>query len=224
MRISAGLHRLIFDAGAQPYDLLTRHRVWHEHCRLMLDKVPPARHGASRRILDLGCGPGVSAIEMSRAGVNDRVLGVDVSRSMLKRARRHVDAAGLHDEVPLTHASVFDLPFRTGSVDACTGHSFLYLLPDRARALEEMRRVLRPGGAVVLLEPAAGAALPRLARHLPNPSFALTMSIWMMASRAAGRFTPSQLEVTLARAGFVDIEMESTLEGLGLLVRARRPE
>src|SRR5690606_38707461 len=201
MRISAGLfHRMIFEAGALPYDLLTRHPVWHEHCRLMLDRVPSRPDRSSRRILDLGCGPGVSAIEMSRAGAHDQVLGVDVSRSMLKRARRHVDTAGLHDEVPLTRASVFDLPFRDGSVDACTGHSFLYLLSDRAQALAEMRRVLRPGGAVVLLEPAAGASLPRLARHLQTPSFALTMSIWVMASRAAGRFTPSLLELTLARA------------------------
>lgn len=224
MRFSDRLfHRLLFGVGALPYDLVTRHPVWHEHCRSMLDLVP-RDEGSSRRILDLGCGPGVSAIQMSRAGAGDRVLGVDLSWPMLKRARRHVDGAGLHDEVPLARASVFDLPFRDGSIDACTGHSFLYLLSDRARALSEMKRVLRPGGAVVLLEPAAGPALPRLARHLPTPSFALTMSFWVLASSAAGRFTPALLETTLARAGFVDIEIDTTLEGLGLLARARRPE
>jgi len=116
------------------------------------------------------------------------------------------------------------LPFATASVDACTGHSFLYLVADRSGVLSEIRRGLRPGGRLVLMEPNGRGVTPRQAlavshdvRHL------VSVSLWRPFSRLHGRFTPTSLSSTLAHAGFVDCHVEEALGGLGLLVSATRP-
>lgn len=220
--LKRAFNRLLFDVGAVPYDLLTRHPVWHAHCREMLDHIPEVE-GRPRVLLDLGCGPGVSAIQMKQARPNDQVIGLDRSALMLRRALAHRSLTGLDAELPLLQADACRLPLRTASVDAITGHSFLYLVPHRAETLAEMHRVLRPGGAVVLLEPQEGTRIDALVKLRNTPSFALTMSLWRLASGAAGRFTAESLERTLSEAGFRSVSAEPTLEGLGLIGRGIRP-
>ncbi len=215
-------NRLLFDVGAIPYDLLTRHPVWHAHCREMLDYLPEVE-GRQRVVLDLGCGPGVSAIQMKQTRPGDHVIGLDLSMLMLRRALAHRSLAGLDRALPLVQADACKLPLRTASVDAITGHSFLYLVPHRSEALSEMLRVVRPGGAVVLLEPQQGTRIDALLKLRNTPSFALTMSLWRVASGAAGRFNPDSLRRTLQEAGFTSVTAEQTLGGLGLIGRGIRP-
>lgn len=215
-------NRLLFEAGAVPYDLLTRHPLWREHCRQMLVHVP--RNGDTpRRILDLGCGPGVSAIEMLRAEPTAQVVGLDLAGQMLARARRHRRRAGLTERLPLLQGDVAALPFRDGCADGVTGHSFLYLVPDKERALGEMKRVLRPGGALVLLEPAGGRRASTVASFARTPTFALTMSLWRLASGAAGRYSPESLSRAFEDAGFQAVTAEPTLLGLGIIGRGVKP-
>src|SRR5207253_2148362 len=105
--------------------------------------------------------------------------------------------------------------FQKASLDACTGHSFLYLVANRAGVLSEVRRVLRPGGRLVLMEPNDEAAtvartlrVSRDARHL------VSISLWRPFSRLHGRFTIGTLTATLAAAGFVKCRVEATFGGL----------
>ncbi|MFN7134663.1 MAG: hypothetical protein ACK4N5_21470, partial [Myxococcales bacterium] len=56
-----------------------------------------------------------------------------------------------------------------------------------------------------------------------TPSFALTMTLWRIASGAAGRFTPESLKRTLREAGFDQVSAVPTLGGLGLIGRGIRP-
>lgn len=116
------------------------------------------------------------------------------------------------------------LPFASGTVDACTGHSFLYLVANRSAVLSEARRVLKPGGRLVLMEPSAEAVTPaqtlsvsRDIRHL------ISISLWRPFSRLHGRFTPASLVSTLEGAGFVDCGADATLGGLGVLGWAAAP-
>src|ERR1043166_9295318 len=147
---------LLFDAVALPYDLLTRPPVWERHCAQMAAELP----AGARRILDLGCGPGVSTKFLPPGAI-----GGDYAISMLHRARRR------RPTVPFVALDGAALPLRTASVDAVTFHSVLYLLPDQRGALREVFRVLRPGGRAILLEPreAPGATLFGLVRALPTP-------------------------------------------------------
>lgn len=207
-------NELLFQAFALPYDLLTRHPVWEEHCARMADELP---RGA-RRVLDLGCGPGNSAAHLRRA-VGPGAVGIDHARAMLRRARARDPG------LALACADAGRLPVRPGALDAVTFHSVLYLLPDRRAALGEAFRALRPGGRVVLLEPREGlwATAEGLLRALPTPRFALTALGWRAASAAYGQFTSDALRALLETNGFAVRKLEEALGGLGLLAVGERP-
>jgi ubiquinone/menaquinone biosynthesis C-methylase UbiE len=198
----------LFDAVALPYEMLTRHPVWERHCARMARELPPG----TRRVLDLGCGPGGSTVHLPEGTV-----GGDRALAMLRRARRRASA-------PLVCLDAAVLPIRSGSMDAVTFHSVLYLLPDQAACLRETARVLRPGGRAVLLEPQAGAraTVLGLARALRSPRWAVTAAFWRGMSRLYGRPTAQSLWQALERAGLTVLRIEETLGGLGLLAVAEK--
>src|SRR6266436_4722204 len=199
----------LFQAVALPYELLTRHPVWRRHCARMALELPPG----ARHILDLGCGPGNSTIQLPAGAI-----GADHALSMLHRARRR------EPRMPLLCLDAVALPVRSGSLDAVTFHSVLYLLSDQAAALRETARVLRPGGRAVLLEPQAGrrATVLGLARALRTPRWAVTAAVWRMMSGLCGRSSAQSLWTTLESAGLRVLRMEETLGGLGLLAVAEK--
>ena len=205
---------LAFKAVALPYELVTRHPVWERHCAKLATRLP----AGARRVLDLGCGPGNSTAHL-RAATGPGTVGADYALPMLRRARRR-DAA-----LPLVCADGGHLPVRSGSLDAVTFHSVLYLLPDQPAALREVARTLRPGGRALLLEPQAGAraTFVGLLRALPSPRWAFCALLWRTVSGLYGRPTRQSLRAALEAAGLRVLEIEETLGGLGLLAVAERP-
>src|SRR3954452_5784347 len=102
------------------------------------------------RIVDLGCGPGYMARELALAiGTGGRVHALDLSGPMLALARRR--CRGL-PAVGLTAGDVTALPLPDGGVDAAVALQSLAYVPDVARAIGEIARVLRPGGRAVVLD------------------------------------------------------------------------
>jgi SAM-dependent methyltransferase len=197
------------------YDLLTDHAAWRRDCRAMATLVP------GPRVLDLGIGPGTSALEMWRADPGRRHVGLDVSAPMLRRARSRAAALGM--ALPLVRADALQLPFRAGTLDGATGHSFLYLLDDPAAALAEVRRALRPGCGVAFLEPRAGP--PRLRSALgEGPRHALAMTLWRGMSRLHRRFDEGSLSALLLAAGLEGARAWPVLSGYGVMATALRPE
>lgn len=196
-----------FHVVALPYELITRTRVWDEHCALMAHEVPPG----ARHVLDVGCGPGNSTVHLPPGSI-----GGDYALAMLKRARRR--------GVPLLCLDAGALPVRTGSLDAATFHSVLYLLPRRQQTLNEVARALRPGGRVVLLEPQRGARATTLGllRALSRPRWALTAALWRTVSTAYGGFSLQELRTHLEAAGLSVLRIEEALGGLGLLAVAEK--
>jgi ubiquinone/menaquinone biosynthesis C-methylase UbiE len=174
------------------------------------------------RVLDLGIGPGTSALEMWRAAPDRRHVGLDLSAPMLRRARRRARALGL--DLPLVRADALRLPFREGTLDGATGHSFLYLLDDATAALCEVRRVLRPGGGVAFLEPRAGPARLAAALARGGPRHALAMALWRGMSRLHRRFDEDALAALLESAGFERARAWPVLSGFGVMAVASRPE
>ena len=213
--------RWIFEIGALPYELLVYQQPWRDHCRAMLSRLPA---GEGRRILDAGCGPGVSALAMRAASPGDLFVGLDLSSLMLSRAASRRRAEGVPPErLPLVQGDATQLPFADESFDGVTGHSFAYLIPRRELALQEIRRVLRPGGRIVLLEPAAGPSLLPVLRSVGQGlRFAASMAAWRVVSGGIGRFTPTRLEALLTLAGFREVSTEPTLSGLGLFATGTR--
>ena len=98
-------------------------------------------------VLDLGAGTGDLSAEFRRQGV-DRVLGFDVSASMLARAEQKFG----RDGIDWLQGDAQNLPFADESFDVVASAFVMRNLPDLAGSFEEMARVLKPGGRLVGLD------------------------------------------------------------------------
>ncbi len=118
-------------------------------CKRRMEAFLDPRVG--QQILDVGCGTGDDARALARlVRPGGRVVGLDSSEAMLAEARRRAEGLDLPLEYHLGDAQQLDLP--DGSFDGCrTERTFMHLkAPDRA--LDEMIRVVRPGGRVVVFD------------------------------------------------------------------------
>jgi ubiquinone/menaquinone biosynthesis C-methylase UbiE len=212
----------LFDLGAEFYSWFTNQTVWRGSCGSLADRLPS---DGTPLVGDLGCGPGVSAIELARRLPSARIVALDIAPRMLREARRRLRGARVPPgRIHLVLGTAARLPFPSDSFDALTGHSFLYLVPDRQAVLAECLRVLRPGGRLVLMEPnERPARLDAVLRLARDPRHLVSVSLWRPFSRFHGRFTPDSLASTLTSAGFADCRVEETLGGLGLLASADKP-
>lgn len=121
---------------------------WYRSTRaVMADLLGPWLHGgpASGRVLDAGCGPGGNGAWLAAHGT---VVGVDLSRAALGfvRARRA--------ETAPVCATLEALPFADEAFDVVAAITVLYCVDDDLAALHELTRAVKPGGAVLLMEPA----------------------------------------------------------------------
>jgi len=97
-------------------------------------------------VLDLGCGAGTDLlIAAQMAGPDGRVIGVDMTRSMLERACASAQRMGLAN-VELHEALIEALPLEDNSVDVVISNGVIDLVPDKDAVFDEIDRVLRPGG------------------------------------------------------------------------------
>jgi demethylmenaquinone methyltransferase / 2-methoxy-6-polyprenyl-1,4-benzoquinol methylase len=136
--------RSMFDRIAPVYDVMNRvmtaglDQRWR---RLTVRTVV----APGDRVLDACCGTGDLAVAAKRAGAGE-VVGLDFSERMLERARRK-DA-----DVEWIRGDLLELPFADGRFDAATVGFGVRNVADLERGLAELRRVLRPGGRVGILE------------------------------------------------------------------------
>jgi demethylmenaquinone methyltransferase/2-methoxy-6-polyprenyl-1,4-benzoquinol methylase len=132
--------------------------------------------GPGDTVLDVATGTAAVAIELARrAGC--RVVGLDQSAEMLAEGRRRVAAAGLADRIELVQGEAERLPFADASFDALTFTYLLRYVNDPPATLEELARVVRPGGTVAMLE----FGLPR---GLARPAWELWVRIGLPAAGA----------------------------------------
>jgi hypothetical protein len=103
------------------------------------------------RLLDVGSGAGSSAM-VAAAEFGSIVAGLDFGAAAVRGAQEAADAAGLCDRVGFVVGEAGSLPFADGEFDAVLCECSLSTFPDKRRAVAEMRRVLRPGGRVVIAD------------------------------------------------------------------------
>ena len=102
------------------------------------------------RLLDVGFGGGVLIREALAAVPEVRVTGIDVSQPMLNRARRAFRQAIESGRVEIAEADVSALPFASHRFDKAAAINTLHFWPEPAAGLAEVRRVLKPGGLLVI--------------------------------------------------------------------------
>jgi arsenite methyltransferase len=150
------------------------------------------------QVLDVGVGPGFLAAEMAaEVGPDGRVCGIDTSAAMLEVAARRnpgVRAATLELEL----GGVERIPYADESFDAVVTTQVLEYVPDIAGALAEMRRVLRPGGRLLVLD----TDWDSLVWHAPDEALmARVLTAW--EEHLADPHLPRSLGRSLREGGFV---------------------
>jgi arsenite methyltransferase len=120
---------------------------------------------AGERVVDLGSGAGMdSLIAAKKVGPEGRVIGVDMTPAMLEKARRAANETGLAN-VEFREGYAEALPVEDGWADVIISNGVLNLMPDKAAALEEMSRVLKPGGRLQIGDIVVQKAVPESARR-----------------------------------------------------------
>ena len=206
--------QLLFDLLAGIYAGITDQDTWRESFADMSAGFP---NDPGARLLDLGCGPANSAIAYAGLRPGATIVGVDFSKGMLERGRAALTRSDASSRVLLARADAGCLPFADAAFDAVTGHSFLYLLPDRQRVLEEVRRVLRPGGVWAFMEPTTAPSGATLAAARKSRRYLASTVGWRIVSAWKGRFDEAGLRELLEGAGLAVESVVPTLGGLGLL-------
>jgi SAM-dependent methyltransferase len=118
----------------------------------------PINRGES--VLDIGCGAGADTFVAAKmVGAEGRVIGIDMTPEMLARARKNLQEISLQI-VSFHKASAEELPFRDESFDVVISNGVFNLIPDKARALKEVFRVLKPHGRMMIADQILTGVLP----------------------------------------------------------------
>jgi arsenite methyltransferase len=117
------------------------------------------------RVVDVGCGAGIdSLIAAKKLGLEGRVIGVDMTPSMLQKARQAAEEADLKN-VEFREGYAEALPVEDSWADVVISNGVLNLMPDKAAALEEMSRVLQPEGRLQIGDILVQKAVPESAKR-----------------------------------------------------------
>jgi demethylmenaquinone methyltransferase/2-methoxy-6-polyprenyl-1,4-benzoquinol methylase len=225
----------MFDEIAPRYDLLNRllsFRTdvrWRRRAVRMLGEglVVPA---AGARILDVATGTADLAIEVARRLRPAAVVGVDISERMLEIGRRKASAAGL-DGIDLVRGDAADLPLDAGSFDGATVAFGVRNFEDLRAGLRGIRRVLRPGAPLIVLEFSHPRAfpvkqgyefysrhvMPRVGRAVSRSSGAYDYLPESVAAFPDG----AEFLAAMADAGYVDLLERRLTFGVASLYRGR---
>lgn len=167
------------------------------------------------RALDIATGTGDLAFAIHKAGA-EHVIGTDFSEAMIEAARKKAPKHG--KDVTFEVADALALPFEDGSFDACTVSFGLRNMVDYGAALQEMLRVLRPGGSAIVLE------MTPFKRPILGPVFRVyfekvmpVVGGFLSGDHAAYRYLPSSVEAfplahelaeMMQEAGFTDVRYQ----------------
>jgi SAM-dependent methyltransferase len=141
-------------AAAVPYEPGTPE--WYEAYDALREANEPVefsyrlhefRSFVGRRVLDVGCGNGYVLSRFAREGA--RTTGIDLTRRAVELSSRRFELMGLPGA--FTVGSAEDLPFPDEAFDGVTSMGVLHHTPDTPRAIAEVRRVLRPGGRLIVM-------------------------------------------------------------------------
>lgn len=143
----------VFESIAPKYDLMNdilsfrRHKAWRRFTMKKMNVKP----GSSS--LDVCCGTCDWTISLAEASKPDgRAVGLDFSENMLEFGRHKVNKLGMDEQIKLIHGNAMALPFEDNSFDYATIGFALRNVPDLIQVINEMKRVVKPGGMVVSLE------------------------------------------------------------------------
>jgi demethylmenaquinone methyltransferase / 2-methoxy-6-polyprenyl-1,4-benzoquinol methylase len=225
--------RSMFDRIAPIYDPMNTLMTAGLDARWRRAAAFAARLAPGETAVDVACGSGALTRELARAvGPSGLVVGVDIADRMLECARRRPPAAGAAQPDYL-HGDALALPLADEGADAATIAFGLRNVPDYAACLAEMRRVVRPGARVVVLElatPERGVGrllavswferiIPLLGRIAGGGS-----AYRYLPDSVRGYPSPAEMASVMAGAGLRDVRWRRLWPGLVTLHVGERDE
>ncbi len=208
----------LFELGSGIYAWFSANAVWRASCAQLATYFPEPNGRRPMRVLDLGCGPGVTVLTLAQARPDVHYIGVDLAPRMIRLAQRETARSASDKAISYVVADATALPFASSAFDATTGHSFLYLVPNRAGVLRESFRVLRRGGRYISMEPRNGQARAgAIRKHWRDLRFLVSVVLWRPYSKYHGRLDEKSFPATLERAGFQRTGTNQALDGLGIV-------
>ena len=160
------LERFFWNQYAKSYDNLLRHyRPYQDLLQEVCGHIDSYAKGRSLRILDVGCGTGNYTVELSRRG--HRVVGIDFSPSMLKRAEQKKDESSEWPHFLFNDVHRI-IPFRHDSFDHIIFINAFYTIPDHEKFIEELRRVARRPSLIIMVNTKKPLSLKTTIRHQWN--------------------------------------------------------
>jgi len=158
---------------------------------------------AGSRVLEVGCGVGAQTVHLVASSPQAHVVAVDVSEGSLAQARSRVDAVRPGASVEWLRADLHDLPFADAAFDHLFVCFVLEHLPHPEGALAALRRVLRPGGTLTVIEGDHGSAV-----FHPDSIHAravIDCQVRLQADACGNALIGRQLQPLLAGAGYLDV-------------------
>lgn len=140
-------------------------------------------------MLDIGCGGGATLKRLLKRSKNGRVYGIDISKESVAKARE-INAELLDKQVYITQGSATNLPYDNQKFNLVTAVETIYFWPNLKGCLQEVYRVLKPGGRFAIMVEVVDAD-----------------SKWISVVDGMTTYTPEQLKRFLGEAGFISIEI-----------------
>jgi arsenite methyltransferase len=155
---------------------------------------------AGETVLDLGSGGGIDVLlSARRVGPTGKAYGLDMTDEMLALARENQRKAGV-DNVEFLKGEIEDVPLPSDTVDVIISNCVINLSADKDRVFAEAYRVLKPGGRFAVSDVVVRGEVPAAIRR--------SIELWIGC--VAGALSEDDYRAKLAKAGFVDIEIEPT--------------
>jgi ubiquinone/menaquinone biosynthesis C-methylase UbiE len=169
------------------------------------------------RVLEAGCGVGAQTITLAAQSPQAEITSLDISETSLELARQKIAAAGF-THVRFQQGDIFDLPFEPGSFDHVFVCFVLEHLPNPVEALLCLKRVLRPGGTITVIEGDHGSTY-----FYPESEAAhraIACQVTLQAQAGGNALIGRQLYPLLTAAGFQNCRVSPRM----VYVDSSRPE
>lgn len=176
---------------ADGYDKVTTYEIEHHREAIQLADVQPDDH-----VLEVACGTGRATVELAgRLGAEGKLDALDLSEAMLKHAQQKVAERGLLDKVEFKIGSTFELPYPDQTFDILyNSYMFdLIAVTQFKPILEEFKRVLKPGGKMILVNMSKDTSRKTLYERVYE-------TVRLFPCR------PVVMESTVREAGFTDVQ------------------
>lgn len=224
--------RRMFDKIAPSYDRLNHALSLGIDRRWRRTAVDALGIHQPQQILDIATGTGDFALLLAKRIKPQHIVGADISEGMMAVGREKVKEEGLQNEISFQYEDCMQLSFPDGSFDAVTSSYGVRNFQNLDKGLQEMQRVLRPGGHLLIVE------------LTPPPSFPMKQLFWLYAhvvmpllgrliSHDDSAYTylpasmeafpqPEQMEGILRKAGFTEVQWRRFTFGISTMYLATK--